>query len=101
MVAIDYQTISYVVGAFILPALAGTKYYLTLRSKKAAIQADVHAFRVLVDDVDNAVQNGTLPPQDAAEKIWSDILDLSKRVAETKTAPAPAPASTPAPTPSA
>jgi hypothetical protein len=92
---VDYTTITSIITAFVVPALAGTKFYLTLRSKKAAIQADVHAIRIAVDAVDDAVQAGTLPSESAAKQIWEDILNV-KNTVKAATAPPPTPA--PAPT---
>jgi hypothetical protein len=98
MAFVDFYTaFEITMTAFVLPALAGFKWYMTLRSKKAAIQQDIHAIRVAVDDVDDAVQAGTLPPADAVLKIWDDVLNVKKATARAVAASQP-PVVDPAPT---
>jgi len=95
---IDYTTLVAFAVPTIIGAVRGYKWYREISSRKGAIQADVHAFRLLVDDVDASVQAGTVPPDAAVEKIWSDVLHIKDAV---KATAAPVVAPTTAPTPPA
>jgi hypothetical protein len=90
ILGLDYTTWA-AIAAFVLSSLKG---YALYRQIQNAVPADVHAFRIAVDDIDNAVQAGTIPSETAAKQIFYDLETLVATV-KASAKPAPAPAQTP------